>query len=152
MCSVCRLLNINYSVIHTPENCPYSRACYCSYCSKNGHTTTQCPYGTCTQTNEPWLPPPNQSPSAYSPVLEVIDDKKNIDAFLLAYGETNAGNHEKSKLKLIELFKNRDLLTNLFGSPTVKLRFLDPQTGIESIHKVDGKKKVANKKTRPQAT
>jgi len=83
----------------------------------------------------------------YPPVLEVLDDKKNIDAYLLAYGETNAGNHEKSKQKLIELFKNRDLLVNLFGSPVVQLRFLDPQTGIESHHKVDGKKKT-NKKTK----
>jgi hypothetical protein len=147
MCSVCRKLNINYHAIHTPENCPYTRACYCSYCSKNGHTTTQCPYGTCTQTTASCHTPLNQSVT-YPPVLEVLDDKKNIDAYLLAYGETNAGNHEKSKQKLIELFKNRDLLVNLFGSPVVQLRFLDPQTGIESLHKVDGKKKT-NKKTKP---
>jgi hypothetical protein len=70
----------------------------------------------------------------------VTDDKKTIDSFLLAYGETNAGNLEKSRQKLIDLFNNKELVKAMYKMDHVQLIFLDPVTGEEKIASVDGEK------------
>ena len=94
-------------------------------------------------------PVPRVGETIYPFTVEVTDDKKTIDSFLLAYGETNAGNYDKSKQKLIDLFNNKELVKAMYKMDNVQLIFLDPVTGEEKIPSVDGEK-VKSKVKKPK--
>lgn len=150
MCSLCRSFKIYYVHPHEQTNCPYTRSCYCSYCAKTGHTTDRCQYHIC-KTQTASRPLPVVSEIIYPFTVEVTDDKKTIDSFLLAYGETNAGNYEKSKQKLVDLFKNKELVKAMYKMDHVQLIFLDPVTGEEKKASVDGEK-VKSKVKKPKVS
>jgi len=148
MCSLCRSFKIYYAHPHEQTNCPYTRSCYCSYCAKTGHTTDQCQHRIC-KTQTALRIAPIVEDISYPFTVEVTDDKKTIDSFLLAYGETNAGNYEKSKQKLVDLFKNKELVKAMYKMDNIQLIFLDPVTGEEKKASVDGEK-VKSKVKKPK--
>lgn len=129
MCSNCKHLQILYFGTHAPDTCSYLRACYCSFCARNGHTTTNCPHRF-------FHPPKGEEPDLvdlynveYPPSLEVVDKDTNIRAFLLAYGVPLSGKDSVNRENLIQLAKSQ--------TPPHDLYWIDPKTGEYTLH-VDG--------------
>lgn len=143
MCSVCRSLGFQFRQNHPEETCPYTRACYCSYCGLNGHTTGNCPNGFCNDsvcsgscssmdeydldtdvdldTNKSYRRAIN-----HRPCLEVIDDESNIRAFLISFGIPLSGKPEKNRENLIHACK--------YHNPPLQLFWLDQMTGNSRLH------------------
>lgn len=121
MCSKCIPLGFDFHNKHSEINCPYLRACYCSYCGINGHTTGNCDDRFCR--DEPSSPVPQiyeYSDFVKQPALEVVDDESNIRAFLIAFGIPLSGKPETNRENLI--------LAAIHHNPPLELYWIHPLT------------------------
>jgi hypothetical protein len=133
MCSVCKELGILWYKKHEVESCPYGRACYCSFCGRNGHTTNQCKH--CVFRGPNAGPDPNLVDlyeQQYQPALEVVDSNANIRAFLLSYGVPLSGKDKVNRENVVTLARTH--------TPPLELYWVHPNTG-ECVLHVDGPKK-----------
>lgn len=155
MCSICRSLGFQYRQLHTQNVCPYVRACYCTYCGTNGHTTLSCPNRFC---NDSVCSDDDQDIDEYDTnkcrainhkaSLEVIDDESNIRAFLISLGISLSGKPETNRENLIQACKNH--------TPPLQLFWIHPNTKEEYRLQVDEpppqkSKRGRKKKQAPQS-
>lgn len=157
MCSICRALGFQYRQLHSQNVCPYVRACYCSYCGTNGHTTGNCPNGVCTDIvpsdNDEDMEEYDNDINKHRAInhrgcLEVIDDESNIRAFLISFGVPLSGKAETNRENLIQTCKQH--------CPPLQLFWIYPNTKEEYRLQVDDpqpqKSKRGRKKKQPPQT
>jgi hypothetical protein len=130
MCSNCKEIYGKKMMKHDPIYCPISQSSYCGICAKYGHTTKRCPdkeaiyyrkptcleqlipgsvldaYGICSYT--PLPDPVFPMEPIHTPLLEVIDNDKNIRAILLNYSKSDKGKMKDLRLRLQKLADELD--------------------------------------------
>ncbi len=136
MCSICRSLGFQYRRVHSEEVCPYVRACFCSYCGINGHTTGNCPNRFCNESvcscssdemmDEYDCNYNNHRAYNHRPCLEVVDHESNIRAFLISLGISLSGKPETNRENLIQGCRQHN--------PPLDLFWVDPITGNSRPH------------------
>jgi hypothetical protein len=103
MCSICKPILKDFKIIHKEEVCPLRNSRYCSYCSKYGHLTKNCPAKPLRKYIEPFyleqlIPPrelkefnitsltpiPHPKPDEPQRLIEIKDNDQVIVAYLTA--------------------------------------------------------------------
>jgi hypothetical protein len=103
MCSICKPILKDFKIAHNEEVCPLRNSRYCSYCSKYGHLTKNCPAKPLLKYREPCYveqliapsdlkefnittrtPIRHRVPDEPQRILEIKDDDRVITAYLVA--------------------------------------------------------------------